>query len=152
MFLFSEPLDGVSADAQLFLNKPRSVPWCAPSLLWSDIDHLVPILSKIIEEDDRLAGHHRTLAIDAFHAEHDHMVGERGRQWFDNCWLPGRSSTSSARSNSNDPVQQYSHQSYDYRSEVVKGTDHDYIVDPAFGVSEAWLQRVRDSIPRPIEV
>lgn len=151
-FLFAEPLDGVSADAQLFLNKPRAVPWCSPSMVWSDIDHFVLLLSKILEEDDRLSDHNRTLTIDAFHAESDHMVGEKGRRWFDDCWLPGRSSTSSACSNSFDLVQGYSHRTYEYRSEVVKGTDHDYLMEPVFGASDRWLQRVRDAVPRQIEV
>jgi hypothetical protein len=152
MFLFAESLDGVSADAQLFLNRPRSVPWCSPSMVWSDIDHFVPLISKIIEEDDRLNHHTRTFSIDAFHAASDHMVGEKGRRWFDDCWTLGRSSTSSTRSNLSMPVQQYSHKSYEYRSEVVKGTNHDFLVDPAFGASELWLQRVRDAVPRPVEV
>jgi hypothetical protein len=150
MFLFAECLDGVSDDVQLFL-KPHSV-WCSPSMVWSDIDHFVPLLSKIIKEDGRLDGHTRMLTIDAFHAASDIMVGEKGQRWWDACWLPGRSSTSSARSNPPELVQQYSHQSYEYRSEVVRGTDHDFLVDPAFGASAAWLQRVRDAIPRPVEV
>jgi hypothetical protein len=152
VFSFAESLDGASADAQLFLNKPRSVPWCSPSIVWSDIDDFVPLLSRIIEEDSRLDDHTRTLTIDAFHAASDHMVGERGGLWFDQCFFPGRSSTWSTRRNSSEPVQQYSHRNYDYRSEVVKGSNHDYLVDPAFGASEVWLQRVRDAIPRPVEV
>jgi hypothetical protein len=150
MFLFAECLDGVNDDVQLFL-KPHSV-WCTPSMVWSDTDHFVPLLSKIIEEDSRLDGHTRMLTIDAYHAASDVMVGEKGQRWWDACWFPGRSSTSSARSNPPEPVQQYSHQSYEYRSEVVKGTDHNFLVDPAFGASAAWLQRVRDAIPRPVEV
>ncbi|KAH3917721.1 hypothetical protein HBH56_044020 [Parastagonospora nodorum] len=150
--LFAENLDGVSADAQLFLNRPRAVPWCSPSMLWSDVDHFVPLLSKILEEDDRLALHNRVLNIDTFHAESDHMVGEKGRQWFDECWLPGRSSTSSARSNSFEAVKQFTHRSYYYQSEAVKGADHDLLMDPAFGASEKWLQRVRDAVPRHVEV
>jgi hypothetical protein len=150
MFLFAESIDGVSADAQLFLNKPRSVPWCSPSLEWSDIDHFVPLLSKVMKEDGRLDGHTRTLTIDAFHAASDHMVGKRGQDWFNSCWKG--SSSPSARSGLSEPVQQYSHQGYDYRSEVVESTDHDNLVDSAFGASEVWLQRVRDAIPRPLEV
>jgi hypothetical protein len=152
MFLFAEPLDGVSDDVKLFLNQPRSVPWCSPSMVWDDVDHFVPLLSKIIEEDSRLDGHNRTLTVDAFHAASDHMVGEKGQRWWNACWIPGGSSTSSGRSNSSESLRQYSHQSYDYRSEVVKGSDHDFLLDPAFGASEVWLQRVRDAVPRPDEV
>jgi hypothetical protein len=148
MFVFAESIEGASADCQLFLNKPRAVPWCSPSMAWSDIDDFVPIISKIFEEDTRLDSHNRTLTIDAFHAESDHMVGTKGSQWFDNCWITGRPATSSPR----EPVQQYNHQNYDYRSEVVKGSDHDFLIDPAFGASELWLQRVRGSIPTAVEV
>jgi hypothetical protein len=105
-------------------------------MVWSDVDHFVLLLSKILGEDDRLTNHNRTLTIDTFHAESDHMVGERGRQWFGDCWLPGQSSTSGARSNSFEPVQTYSHRTYEYRSEVVKGTDHDHLLEPMFGASE----------------
>jgi pimeloyl-ACP methyl ester carboxylesterase len=152
LFLFAESMDGISADARLFLRRPRSISWCSPSIFWSDIDYVVPLLSKIIEEDVRLDNHTRKWVIDAFHAETDDMVGKKGRQWFDNCWVLGQTSTSGALSNSRDPVQQDSYRSYEYRSTVVKGTDHNYLMDPAFGASELWLQRVRDACPRPVEV
>ncbi|KAF2819063.1 hypothetical protein CC86DRAFT_398971 [Ophiobolus disseminans] len=121
-------------------------------IFWSDIDYVVLLLSKIIETDTRLDGHNKTWIVDTFHAEQDDVVGEKGRQWFDNCWLPGRSSTCSARSNSSDIVQHYSHKTYEYRSEIVRGTDHNYLMDPASGASELWLQRVRDACPRPVKV
>lgn len=124
--MFSESMGGMSADAQLFLGK---VPWCSPGMVWSDIDHFVPLLSRILKEDDRLQNH-VTLRIDVFHAEHDNMVGRKGAQWFDNCWSK--------------------HPSYQYSSEIIAGTDHDYLLDPAFGASVTWLQRVRDAIPRPM--
>lgn len=112
----------------------------------------MPLLSKIIETDVRLEGRNRTWNIDAFHAENDDMVGTKGRQWFDSCWLPGATSATSERRDSLDSVQHYSYKSYDYRSEIVKGTDHNYLMDPAFGASELWLQRVRAAFPRPLEV
>jgi hypothetical protein len=151
-FLFAESMDGISADAQLFLKKSRSIPWCSPSIFWSDIDYAVPLLSKLIEGDVRLDNHNRTWVIDAFHAEFDDSVGEKGRQWFDDCWTHGQSSTSDARSESSYPVREYLNESYQYRSEVVKGTEHNYLMDPAFGASELWLQRVRDACPRPVKV
>jgi hypothetical protein len=151
-FLFAESMDGISADAQLFLKKPRSIPWCSPSIFWSDIDYAVPLLSRIIEEDVRLDNYNRIWVFDAFHAEFDDMVGEKGRQWFDDCWIRGRSSTSSAQSSSSYPVHNYLNESYQYRGEVVKGTEHNYLMDPAFGASELWLRRVRDACPRPLKV
>jgi hypothetical protein len=146
--MYAEPLDEVSADAQLFLNKPRAVPWCSPSMIWSDVDHFVLLLSRVPEEDDRLSDHNRTLDIDVFHAESDRMVGKRGQHWFDTCWLPGQSSTSSARSNSFGPMQQYSNCTYNYSSEIVEGSDHRDIMAQVFGASERWLQCVRDSVPQ----
>jgi hypothetical protein len=148
MFVFAESIEGASADCQLFLNKPRAVPWCSPGMAWSDIDDFVSIISKIVEEDSRLDSYNRRLTVDVFHAESDHMVGTKGRHWFDDCWIPGQSPTSSPRNS----VQQYAHQSYEYRSEVVKDSDHDFLVDPVFGASKLWLQRVRDSVPVPAEV
>jgi hypothetical protein len=121
-------------------------------MFWSDIDYVVPLLSRIISEDSRMNGHNRTWTVDTFHAENDDMVGVKGRQWFDNCWLPGRSSTSSSRRDSPDVVQQSTYGSYEYRSEVVKGADHNYLMDPVFGASDVWFKRVRDAIPRPAEV
>lgn len=121
---FSEAMDGMSADAQLFLGK---VPWCSPGMVWSDIDHLVPFLSKVLQDEDRLLS---SLKIDVFHAEQDNMVGKKGSQWFDNCWDTQTST-------------------YHYSSETVKGADHDYLLDPALGASASWLQRVRDAVPRP---
>jgi hypothetical protein len=151
-FLFAEAMDGISADAQLFLKRPRSIPWCSPSIFWSDINYVVPLLSKIIEEDVRLDDHNRKWAIDAFHAESDDMVGAKGQKWFDDCWLRGRPSTSSACSNPSDPVHNDPYDSVKYRSEVVDGTDHNFLMDSAFGASELWLQRVRDACPRPLKV
>ncbi|KAH7088177.1 hypothetical protein FB567DRAFT_523831 [Paraphoma chrysanthemicola] len=150
--LFAESMDGISADAQLFMRKPRSIPWCSPSLHWSDINYAVPLLSKIIAEDVRLDGHNRTWVIETFHAESDNMVGNRGREWFDSCWIPGRVSTSSNNRCSDESRPSVSDPSYEYRSEIVKGTDHNFLLDPSFGASEVWLRRVRDAFPMPEEV
>jgi hypothetical protein len=152
MFLFAESMDGISADAQLFLKRPRSIPWCSPSIFWSDVNYVVPLLLKIIEEDVRLDDHNRKWVIDAFHAESDDMVGTKGQQWFDDCWRLGRPLTSSARNNLSDTVHRDPYDSVEYRSEVVNGADHNYLMDSAFGASELWLQRVRDACPRPLKV
>ncbi|KAF2244486.1 hypothetical protein BU26DRAFT_435448 [Trematosphaeria pertusa] len=137
-YLFAECMDGISADAQLFLKKPHTLSWCSPSMLWSDTDDFVLLLSKLISEEGT-GKESRTWTIDAFHAEDDNMIGEKGKQWFDNCWQPEKPSTASAHSTETPPVR------YEFRSKVVKGTDHNYLMDPAFGVSEVWLERVRAS-------
>ncbi|KAF1968838.1 hypothetical protein BU23DRAFT_367960, partial [Bimuria novae-zelandiae CBS 107.79] len=82
MYQFAESTLGQSHDAQLFLKKPQSVSWSAQDASWSDVDDFVPLLSKIINEEDP----GRTWMIDAFHAQNDNMVGEKGREWFDSCW------------------------------------------------------------------
>jgi hypothetical protein len=122
-FVFAENVDGVSADTQLFLK--RSVPWSTPVVEWKDFDDAVQLLSKTIAEDDRLAGSNRVWSIDCFHGEHDQLVGDKGRDWFNAIWTPS--------------------QSYQYRPVVIEGTEHDFLMDPTFGASEQWLQRVSES-------
>jgi hypothetical protein len=122
-FVFAENVDGVSADTQLFLK--RTVTWRSPGIDWSDFDYAVKLLSKVINEDDRLIGRNRTWAIDCFHAENDQLVGEKGKQWFNDIWTPS--------------------QSYEYRSCDVKGTEHNFLLDPAFGASATWLRRVSEA-------
>ncbi|KAH9871770.1 hypothetical protein J1614_006026, partial [Plenodomus biglobosus] len=146
-FVFAESSEGISADAQLFLRKPRTVSWCSPSLLWSDIDYAVPLLSKIISEDDRLIGSSRLCMIDTFHAEEDSMVGERGKQWFDACWNVPPEARSPVQHAATQEASTLSPKSYTYRSMTVPGTEHNLLMDPSFGASELWLQRVRESFP-----
>lgn len=68
------------------------------------------------------------------------MVGEKGKQWFDNCWQPEKTSHPQT-------AQEASELPYDYKINVVKDGDHDLLMDPAFGASEAWLKRVRAMVP-----
>ncbi|KAF2872193.1 hypothetical protein BDV95DRAFT_628590 [Massariosphaeria phaeospora] len=154
-YLFAEAMDGISADARLFLKKPRSVQWCSPSIYWSDIDYVVPLFSKMILEDESVHESNKEWLIDAFHAETDHMVGEKGRKWFDNCWMPAPSPSTSPRSSTSRTSATVTDKlecCYDYQSEVVEGTEHNYIMDPAFGASEIWLSTVRAAFPTPAEV
>jgi len=151
-FVFAESSEGISADARLFLKKPRTVSWCPPSILWDDFDYAVPLLSKIISEDDRLIGSCRMWTINTFHAEEDHMIGERGRQWFDDCWTAARGAKSISDSMPIEAATSQSPTSYVYRSEIVPGTEHNYLMDPSFGASELWLQRVREAFPTPSKV
>ncbi|KAF2125600.1 hypothetical protein P153DRAFT_425959 [Dothidotthia symphoricarpi CBS 119687] len=146
-FVFAESMDGVSGDTQLCLKKPRSIPWCSPNIPWSDIDAAVPLFSRIINEDDRLSSHSAVWTVNVFHAEVDNMVGEKGKQWFDDCWTMAKTSTTTAPSLSSQPPQQRSRKSYEFKSQTVQNADHDYLMDSAFGASETWLQRVRDAVP-----
>ncbi|PVI01523.1 hypothetical protein DM02DRAFT_671197 [Periconia macrospinosa] len=124
-FVFAESTTGVSLDAQLLLKRPHSTVWCAPELEWGDIDDVPPLLSQIIHDEEGRSGERgRKWVIDAFHAESDHMVGDKGRVWFDKCWVG---------------------EGYEYRSQVVKGGDHDFLMDPVFGATSVWLERVREA-------
>jgi pimeloyl-ACP methyl ester carboxylesterase len=155
-YLFAESMDGISADAQIFLKKPHSITWCSPSIFWSDIDYAVPLLSKIIDEQGPADGSSRSLLIYAFHAEIDEMVGEKGRLWFDDCWTPARHSSTSTRSANtiipDSKEEDSTRRSFEYKSTVVLGSDHNYLMDPAYGASDVWLQRVRESFPLSEEV
>jgi pimeloyl-ACP methyl ester carboxylesterase len=155
-YLFAESMDGISADAQIFLKKPQSVTWCSSSIFWSDIDYAVPLLSKIIDEQGPAVESSRNWLIDAFHAEKDEMVGEKGRLWFDECWKSARNPSTSMRS-ANTIIPEVreeddTRRSFEYKSTVVTGSDHDFLMDAAYGASNIWLQRVREAFPSPEEV
>ncbi len=143
-FFFAESVSGVSHDAQLGLRKPRSVPWSAsegspsegspsegsPGKAWDDIDDAARLLCRVLAEDERVAGYAEIWQVDAWHAETDGMVGERGRVWFDACWGEGSG------------VRRESGRRLEYNSRVVRGADHNFILDPVFGACEMWLGRV----------
>jgi hypothetical protein len=151
-FLFAECMDGISADVQLFLRKPHSIAWCSPSVFWSDFDYAVPLISKIINEEEGPDSFGRSWVIDTFHAQMDAMVGEKGKIWFDSCWMSRQFSSDFLLEERASPAYSNIRNGYKYRSQVVEGTEHNYLMDPAFGASETWLQRVRDAFPVPIEV
>lgn len=131
-FLFAETLHGAGQDAQLCLRKPRSVPWHTPARPWEDVDNAVRLLEGLLSQDERTGGQ-RVWQIHAFHAETDSMVGEKGQVWFDACWMRDQNAN-------------LDHQSvFKYDSQIVKGADHDFILDPVFGASEAWLKRVSEA-------
>ncbi|KAJ4985649.1 hypothetical protein SVAN01_08824 [Stagonosporopsis vannaccii] len=150
-FLFAECMDGISADVQLFMRRPRSVAWCS-SVFWSDFDYAVPLISKMINEEDGIDGLGRSWTIDTFHAQSDAMVGEKGKAWFNNCWMSHRSTLQSYGESGQCSSQLPLCNIFDYRSQVVEGAEHNYLMDPAFGASEIWLQRVRDAFPIAAEV
>jgi pimeloyl-ACP methyl ester carboxylesterase len=125
-FLFAESIDGAGQDAQLCLRKPRSIPWSTPAQHWEDIDDAVRQLNSTIAAETPLG---RRWTVDTFHAETDVMVGEKGQIWFDGCWQSDRTGASEG-----DGIM--------YRSHVVGGSDHDFILDPVFGISERWFQWV----------
>ena len=132
-FLFAEGVDGAGQDTQLCLRKPRSIPWCTSLRPWDDVDDAVRQLRHIFSADEADNVGQRVWLINTFHAESDSMVGKKGQVWFDGCWKSDETATSS------------SHHVMEYGSEVVRGSDHDFLLDPAFGASEAWLKRVGEA-------
>lgn len=128
-FLFAESIDGAGQDAQLCLRKPRTVPWSTLAQPWEDIDDAVHQLKSIIKNDPRSG---RNWTVDAFHAESDGMVGDKGQVWFDRCWRGDRTGADDDGAVA-------------YRSQKVKDSDHDFILDPVFGASEHCLKRVAES-------
>jgi pimeloyl-ACP methyl ester carboxylesterase len=155
-YLFAESIDGISADAQIFLKKPHLGTWCSRSIFWADIDNAVPLLSRTINEQGAADGTRRKWLIDAFHAEMDEMVGEKGRIWFDECWTSTQTSTASKsgakRMTPDGEEEDSTEKPFEYKSAVVPGSEHNYLMDPAYGASDVWLQRVRESFPLPEEV
>lgn len=134
-FLFAENVDGAGQDAQLCLRKPRSIPWSTPSRPWDDVDDAVRQLRCFIAEGEHTTEVGRRWNVDAFHAETDAMVGEKGRMSFDECWLGDRTVASGQGGIA-------------YQSQIVEGSDHDFILDPVFGASEKWLERVAEAFGR----
>lgn len=135
-YLFAEAMEGVSQDAQLCLRKPRSVPWSTPAQPWDDIDEAARLFKRSTSQDERIDQQQRVLGVNAFHAETDGMVGFKGRAWFDACWIGDEIGGSSV---------------CEYWSQVVQGADHDFILDPVFGASEVWLERVRGAFDEDVE-
>lgn len=127
-FLFAENVDGAGQDAQLCLRKPRSVPWSTPGHPWEDIDDVVRQLRGV--ENSSQPG--QRFTVDVFHTESDSMVGDKGRAWFDRCWQ-------------SDLTGSIEEDRIMYRSQVVESSDHDFILDPVFGASERWVERVAES-------
>lgn len=91
-------------------------------------------------------------AVDTFHAQIDAMMGETGKIWFDNCWMSHQLTPEPCGKENLYAPYLPSRNSYRYQSNVVEGTEHNYLMDPAFGARKIWLQRVRDSFPIPFEV
>lgn len=148
-YVFAESIDGISDDAKLFLKKPSSLPWCTPSIFWSDIDYVVPLLSKMIDEANLDAAINRDWTIDAFHAQTDNMVGEKGRTWFDNCWTNPAATLRLENVSFENTKADERQRSFEYRSEVVRYSEHNYLMDPGYGAADTWLRRVREAFPPP---
>jgi hypothetical protein len=113
-YLFAERTDGMSADAQLLL-KPHSNAGQTPT---ADLDYILPLLVQKIRKETEDEENGRAWLIEAFHPQHDSMIGPKGRLWFDECW--GADDTSASELDAKIGG------SLDYRSTVVARADHRY--------------------------
>ncbi|KAF2204820.1 hypothetical protein GQ43DRAFT_116066 [Delitschia confertaspora ATCC 74209] len=127
MYMFAESINGISADARLFLKKTSRTRWSFPPHLWSDMDDFVPLLLENTVQE-RASGNWRKWTVDTFHAESDEMIGTRGSLWFDRCWEPALGSAD-----------------LEYNSQVVHDASHNALLNPVFGAAGKWMQSVRES-------
>jgi hypothetical protein len=115
-------------------------------LFWSDIDYIVPLLVKTLVGEGAGGQTTREWTVHTFHAEVDGMVGDKGRLWYDECWSKFVVLTSSDDASS---AESHEHVSLEYRSEVVPESNHNFVMDPAYGASFKWLQNVREAFSQP---
>lgn len=139
-YFFAENTQGCSDDALLYLRKKAPGATSGQSgatddwLDWTRVSAAVaeqersrrrrrnlPEQQQPSETNDSNA--EEKLKIDALHCEKDIMVGAKGAKHFDACF-GGHS------------------EDLCYTSKVMKGVNHDSILDPSLGVSEVWLRDV----------
>ncbi|KAF2687376.1 hypothetical protein K458DRAFT_296874 [Lentithecium fluviatile CBS 122367] len=142
-YLLAERIDGISADAQLFLKRPGTISWSSPRGIWSDLDDFVPLLMKVIERE-KDAEESRYWMIHVSYAKNDDMVGEKGRIWFDSCWLrssprPGDMSDAETREWEKSQSSWY----YLYGTEVVPNASHNNLMRYC---GRSWLKAVRQAM------
>lgn len=111
-----ESVEGLSSEALLLLKRD------APDNVWGDwldVDRYVPQLAAIESSKERYATS-ASLSIEVFFGESDVMIGTGpGPRWLDECWrLEQRGDL------------------INYRSRVVKETNHDNILNIEFGIME----------------
>ncbi|EXJ65244.1 hypothetical protein A1O7_01585 [Cladophialophora yegresii CBS 114405] len=109
--VFADSVRGLGQETQVLLrNGAEKDGWSD----WGDFDVLAPRLVEAVR-----AGAGAKLKVDVFFAEKDNMIGDagaKGTRWFEACWRDV------------DDVE--------FRSETVKGSDHDRVWDLRFGVME----------------
>lgn len=115
--IYSQSMEGLSADALLLLQKVDGMAGWSD---WGDYDVLIPRFAETL----RSAG--KRLTVDIFYAESDYMIGDgrcKGSLWFDQLWEAQA-----------DVI--------DHHSEVVKGADHDRVLNLRWGAMQKVLDRV----------
>ncbi|EXJ66356.1 uncharacterized protein A1O5_10508 [Cladophialophora psammophila CBS 110553] len=129
-YMFAENIEGSSDDALLFLRKhiqPITATGDMGTVQGKDwLDHRT-LAAAVVDQENRL---HSTvdsgkLQIDALHSEKDIMIGASGSRHFDDCWASAVSPSTIT-----------------FNPKIMKGVNHDSILDPTLGVSDIWLQNV----------
>lgn len=125
--VYTENIRGMSQEVLLLLKKTgasgEDIVWGT----WDDIDKFVPLLAAL-EEQNATSGSSppEELEVDVFYAESDHMIGSTtGPRWLDDCW-------------------NHEHRGgkIQFQSHVVKGAEHDSILDLRYGVAERIFQKM----------
>lgn len=120
-FVFAEDIGGASDDALLLLKRTGvAQPWGS----WGDIDNAVVLLAAQEAGIERPSGG-KPLRIEAFYAESDRMIGERGAKWFGQCFEEGKRGV------------------IEFEGRTWPGTDHDGILNRRFGLLERWCRGVK---------
>ncbi|KIL83766.1 hypothetical protein FAVG1_13042 [Fusarium avenaceum] len=118
-FVHSESIKGFSDELQFLMQKVEGVSGWGD---WLDYDDLMP---KLVEA---LKGAGKQLTVEVFYAEQDSLIGApggQGPQWLNSCW-------------EGDIAKEV----VTYKTNTVKGTDHDTIWSIRQGVPEEVLKKV----------
>jgi len=123
----TESIQGLSSEALFLLKRSGSADIWGP---WLDWDKFVPLLAELERsraQNTDSADQAMPLKVEVFFSEKDAMIGTgAGPKWFDKCWqLEQRGDR------------------IEYSSELVKGTEHDYILNISTGVA----QRIFSQLP-----
>ncbi|KIX94809.1 uncharacterized protein Z520_09499 [Fonsecaea multimorphosa CBS 102226] len=130
-YMFAEDIEGSSDDAILFLRKhfhPVIATADAGAALGKDWLDWRTLADAVVEQEKRLnqgTADSENLHIDVLHSEKDIMIRPSGSRHFDDCWASAISQSKIT-----------------FNSKIIKGVNHDSILDPIQGASETWLKCV----------
>ncbi|RYP59717.1 hypothetical protein DL769_008427 [Monosporascus sp. CRB-8-3] len=113
-----ENVEGVSQEALFCLRRANEDVWGS----WKDYDDYIAWLMRL-----EVKGYHDSkIEVEVFFAESDDSSGERGSRWFDALW----------KSQAGDWIT--------YSSSTVRGTTHETIMRPEFGVLDTIFSKIAD--------
>ncbi|KAM0268227.1 hypothetical protein ACHAPA_005310 [Fusarium lateritium] len=118
-FVQSESIKGFSDELQFLMQKVEGLSGWGD---WLDYDDLMPKLVEVLK------GAGKKLTVEVFYAEQDSLIGApdgQGPQWLNGCW-------------EGDFVKEL----VTYKTNTIKGTDHDTIWSIRQGVPEEVLKKI----------